>query len=88
MKSTLEKFFLEKLFNLLIKQNNCCDICKENIINFKTRGDFPLFIDHNHVTNKVRGLLCLHCNSALGFLKENIKIAKNIITYLEKHNNV
>jgi DNA-directed RNA polymerase subunit RPC12/RpoP len=44
-----------------------------------------LYIDHNHSTNKLRKLLCRDCNSAIGFLKENINTLNNIIKYLKKH---
>jgi hypothetical protein len=44
-----------------------------------------LYIDHNHSTNKLRKLLCRDCNSAIGFVKENINTLNNIIKYLKKH---
>lgn len=47
---------------LLAKQNNKCAICDE---------ETKLFIDHDHASGKVRGLLCLHCNSLLGFAKDS-----------------
>ena len=50
------------------------------------RTILPLFIDHNHKTNKVRALLCLHCNSAIGFLREDVNVAKKVIEYLKEHN--
>lgn len=42
-----------------------------------------LHVDHNHVTNEVRGLLCGPCNRAIGLIKDNIKTLSNLITYLE-----
>lgn len=47
-----------KIWNeMLEKQNNKCGICEENE---------PTVVDHDHLTNKVRGLLCNACNIALG----------------------
>lgn len=63
----------------LIKQNYKCDIC-ECIIDENTCK-----VDHNHDTDKVRGLLCHHCNTGIGFLKENVNSLKKAILYLEKH---
>lgn len=41
-----------------------------------------LNVDHCHVTGKVRGLLCNKCNSALGFVNDNIQTLNNMIEYL------
>lgn len=60
-------------------QNNKCYIC-ENIFD----NDKSAFVDHCHVTKKVRGLLCHHCNSGLGYFKDNINYLKKAIQYLEK----
>ena len=43
----------------------------------------PLVVDHCHATNIVRGLICSHCNSMLGYSRDNIKNLQNAITYLE-----
>lgn len=42
-----------------------------------------LHIDHCHNSGDVRGLLCSNCNLGIGNLKDNIKILKNAILYLE-----
>ena len=44
-----------------------------------------LCIDHDHATNKVRGLLCDACNVALGGAKDNIQTLTNMILYLKKY---
>ena len=50
---------------LLRKQKGRCALC----------GDKPprhrqLDVDHNHLTGKVRGLLCIPCNLAVGVVEE------------------
>jgi hypothetical protein len=36
-----------------------------------------------HATNRLRGLLCSNCNTALGLLKDSRKMLMNAISYLE-----
>jgi hypothetical protein len=56
------------------KQEGKCLICNEL---------FPILcIDHNHLTNKIRGLLCHQCNLMIGNSGENIKILENAILYI------
>lgn len=64
-------------YDLLLKQQNgCCAIC------FRKPGTKPLHVDHDHITNKVRGLLCHQCNWYLGSIDRDIKIISRIISYL------
>ena len=41
-----------------------------------------LVVDHNHKTNKVRGMLCNHCNRGLGHFRDNQKTLLKAIEYL------
>jgi Recombination endonuclease VII len=43
-------------------------------------------IDHCHVSGKVRGILCHHCNLGLGHFRDNCATLRTAIAYLEKHN--
>ena len=45
-----------------------------------------LCIDHDHKTNRVRGLLCAHCNQGIGHFRDNIKTLESAIAYLERTN--
>lgn len=68
--------------NMLKDQNECCYICKFHISKLKVK----LYVDHNHITNTVRGLLCRNCNMALGTFKvdkEGTKLLKNAINYIQ-----
>jgi hypothetical protein len=42
-----------------------------------------LVVDHCHATGKVRGLLCINCNTALGCFCEDIKIMERAKQYLK-----
>jgi len=60
-------------------QENKCAICLSEVKR--------LMVDHDHVTGKVRDLLCDSCNRGLGFFKEDIKILINATEYIKKHNH-
>lgn len=40
-------------------------------------------LDHNHETKKVRALLCSPCNTGLGSFKEDPRILKEALRYIE-----
>lgn len=66
---------------LLHDQSNRCAICRSY------PGSRRLNVDHCHLTNKVRGLLCDHCNIALGHLKDNEERLLSAIRYLVRSKN-
>lgn len=82
--SRLKKFGItEEEHKSLIKlQNNLCAICSGPQIKNKS-----LSIDHNHVTKQVRGLLCDHCNTAIGKFREDVQIMHKAIEYLNHYND-
>lgn len=42
-----------------------------------------LCVDHDHITGKVRGLLCSPCNLALGNIKESLSNAEGLVNYIK-----
>lgn len=60
---------------MVAAQNGVCAICL-------VQPD-KLFVDHNHNTGAVRGLLCHSCNVSIGHLKEDLSVLKSAIRYLE-----
>lgn len=66
---------------LLEEQNYSCAICKKPFTDEnKNRG----FVDHDHYTDKVRGLLCSSCNLGLGTFKDDILYLESAIEYLRR----
>jgi hypothetical protein len=59
---------LEQFEEQLTRQNGLCVICGLPEIDTNQYGVKDLAIDHNHQTGRVRGLLCVRCNRALGLL--------------------
>jgi hypothetical protein len=41
-------------------------------------------IDHDHLTGRFRGILCLNCNTALGKLKDDPVRIRKLADYLER----
>lgn len=64
-------------------QNAPCDICnkKAGIGSLKSQRNH---IDHDHVTNKIRGTLCYRCNSAVGLLRDDVTLFQKAIEYLSR----
>lgn len=79
---------LEEVEEKLKSQNYLCAICNEPETNkYNRTGKVQtLSIDHCHKTDKIRDMLCNRCNHILGRIKEDTNILKNMIVYLEKHN--
>jgi hypothetical protein len=65
-------------------QNGKCAICGLKLpdIDNSTKTRKNTFIDHNHTTGKIRGILCPNCNFGLGNFKDDINILENAIQYL------
>jgi hypothetical protein len=53
-----------------------CDLCLEKVD--------KLFVDHCHSTLVIRGLLCRHCNLALGHFKDRPEVLARAVSYLAK----
>ena len=73
---------LEDYYTLDKKQLGKCAICGGVEMYGKKKG---LAVDHNHQTNKVRGLLCDPCNLGLGKFKDNPELLENAAKYLKNH---
>lgn len=66
------------------KQNGVCAICKKESSHKSGR----LFVDHDHITGNIRGLLCNPCNLLLGHSNDDSSILKEAIKYLNKYKTV
>ncbi len=70
---------------MLKMQNSSCAICDR--LNSGRKSDKYFIVDHDHQTNQVRGLLCHHCNIALGHMNDDVDVLEKMISYLKKHKN-
>jgi hypothetical protein len=70
---------------LLGKQKGACAICRGTPDQRPAPGHTrrrALCVDHCHNTNRVRGLLCQPCNTALGLFKDEPTLLKAALKYL------
>ncbi len=72
---------LEQFNNLLLLQNYKCAICN---VEYGT-GPRAFAVDHDHISNKVRSLLCGNCNMGLGKFKDSIELLEKAKQYLIIH---
>jgi len=59
---------------MLEAQGSKCAICEQPMK--------KVCVDHDHKTQKVRGLLCQTCNIAVGLLHDDVNIFINAVGYL------
>ena len=65
---------------MLSSQKGRCAICGTG-----EPGAKGWCIDHCHNTDKVRGLLCSQCNTALGLMKEDVAAIRSMASYVLRH---
>lgn len=87
---TVRKYNLKRKYGLtpegfeklVLDQGGRCAVCPRELEN----GGYKTHVDHCHETGKVRGLLCLQCNTALGKLGEDEDTILSLLEYVRKHN--
>jgi hypothetical protein len=62
---------------MLSEQGGGCGICGR-----VGHTQHRLGVDHDHVTGRVRGLLCSNCNASLGLLQDRVDLFYAAIRYL------
>jgi len=70
---------VEQYRAIVVEAGNHCQICKQ---------ETTLHLDHCHATGKLRGMLCVRCNTGLGTLQDDPDILRAAITYVERYNTL
>lgn len=71
---------LEEYHDMLAKQGSLCAICHTD-----NNSGKAFDVDHDHITGKVRGLLCSSCNKGIGSLKDSEKIIESALKYVRSY---
>lgn len=71
----------QEYIDIYVKQDGKCAICRSDV---EYRGS-ATHMDHCHNSGAIREILCSHCNTAIGLLKENTEIMYRAIEYIKKH---
>ena len=75
---------VEDEFNVILSsQNHSCAICNCKADDNRNGGYSRFAIDHCHESGKVRGLLCMKCNTGIGMLDDNKGYLEKAIIYLD-----
>jgi hypothetical protein len=85
-KNALKRFRMtqQDYDNLFAKQNYACAICEKPERVVDRKGAIRrLAVDHCHTTGHVRGLLCCHCNHAIGKLNDDPALLRRAAEYVE-----
>lgn len=74
-------------FGLLFEQGGLCAICRQPEVAKSKNGRVKILsVDHDHVTGKVRGLLCDGCNRCIGHAKESADTLEAAALYIRNYN--
>ena len=63
---------------IFLAQDRVCKVCGKS-----SKG--TLHVDHDHVSGKIRGLLCSKCNTMLGLSDESIETLNKAIQYIKEN---
>jgi hypothetical protein len=67
---------------MLAEQEHRCATCSVELT-IDHRKPNTAHIDHCHETGRVRGILCMRCNSAVGYLRDDPALALKVAAYLQ-----
>lgn len=76
---------VEEFFQLIEKQRGVCPICENELELF---GTGKSAIDHCHVSNNVRGIICTPCNVWIGMYETRGLKLSNMINYLRNSEHI
>lgn len=70
---------------MLAEQRGLCFICGNPPDPNGVKAASRLHVDHDHVTGKVRSLICNHCNRGVGAFRDDPELMRVAALYILKH---
>lgn len=68
----------EQFTSIMEAQDDKCAICRKE---FASAAD--TCVDHDHITEAVRGILCRKCNTGIGLFRDDINLVRSAVAYLQ-----
>lgn len=75
---------IEDYERMVAEQKGACAICEREPQGNPKNPRRVLFVDHNHETGQVRGLLCPRCNAFVAYIENHGHLLDKLRSYLEK----
>lgn len=75
---------IEEFDRMVNEQNNLCKLCgRPETTKHQSGKTKDLAVDHDHLTGKIRGLLCWVCNTGIGKLQDSPELLRKAADYIE-----
>lgn len=75
-----------ELIDFIARNNHVCGICGVSEATARAGNNqtkhYGLYIDHDHESGLLRGMLCHNCNLIIGHAKDNVNTLHRAIKYL------
>ena len=67
------------------KQGKRCLICMREmrVTGLRTGAQNRAVLDHDHVTGKIRGIICSRCNLVMGLMGDDVDLLISAVVYLK-----
>ncbi len=87
LRQNLRRFGItpERYDEMCAAQSDRCLLCGKPPAGPGNGASSRLHVDHDHISGKVRGLLCNNCNRGVGHLMDDPELMRRAAAYVEAH---
>lgn len=79
---------IDEYMAMLEAQQGLCVVCGQPPQEDGIKAASRLHVDHDHVTGKVRALLCNSCNNGIGRFRDDPALLRAAAEYIERHRSL